>query len=65
MIDAAMRRLVRERAGGRCAYGGILQASMSFPAFHIDHIIPQQHGGSEEPSNLALVSVHPTTVSST
>ena len=65
MIDAATRRLVRERAGGRCAYRGILQAHMSFPAFHIDHIIPKQHGGSEEPSNLALVSVHPTTVSST
>jgi 5-methylcytosine-specific restriction endonuclease McrA len=58
MIDAATRRLVRERAGGRCAYRGILQAPMSFPAFHIDHIIPKRHGGSEEPSNLALASYH-------
>ena len=58
MIDAVMRCLVRERAGGRCAYCGILQAHMSFPAFHIDYIIPTQHGGSEEPSNLALACYH-------
>jgi 5-methylcytosine-specific restriction endonuclease McrA len=58
MIDVATRRLLCERAGGRCAYCGILQAHMSFPAFHIDHIIPKQHGGSEEPSNLALACYH-------
>ena len=29
MIDAATRRLVRERAGNRCEYCGILQAERS------------------------------------
>jgi len=58
MIDAATRRLVRERAGGRYEYCGILQGHMSFPAFHIGHIIPQQHGGRDEPSNLALACYH-------
>jgi predicted restriction endonuclease len=58
MIDAATRRLVRERAGNRCEYCGISQAQQSFPAFHIDHIIAQQHGGTDDPANLALSCYH-------
>jgi hypothetical protein len=27
---------------------------MAAAAFHVDHIIPKQHGGSDDPSNLAL-----------
>lgn len=58
MIDAATRRLVRERAGNRCEYCGMLQAQQSFPFFHVDHIIAQQHGGTDEPANLALSCYH-------
>ena len=58
MIDAATRRLVRERAGYRCEYCGMPQAQQSFPFFHVDHSIPQQHGGTDEPSDLALSCNH-------
>ena len=58
MIDAATRRLVRERASNRCEYCGLSQAQQSFPAFHIDHIIAQQHGGTDDPANLALSCYH-------
>jgi hypothetical protein len=58
MIDTATRRLVRERAGHRCEYCGMPQAQQSFPFFHVDHIIPQQHDGTDEPDNLALSCYH-------
>ena len=31
---------------------------MTTAAFHVDHIIPKQHGGSDDPSNLALACYH-------
>jgi hypothetical protein len=31
---------------------------MSAAAFHVDHIIPKQHGGTDDPSNLALACYH-------
>jgi hypothetical protein len=58
MIDAATRRLVRERAGSRCEYCGLLQAHLTFSVFHIEHIIARQHGGSDDPDNLALACYH-------
>jgi hypothetical protein len=57
MADAR-RHLVRERAGHRCEYCGILQVHMPFATFHIDHIIPRQHGGTNDPANLALACYH-------
>lgn len=54
MIDAATRRLVRDRAGDRCEYGGLRQAHQPFPAFHIDHIIAVQHGGTDDATKLAV-----------
>jgi hypothetical protein len=50
--------LVRERAGHRCEYCGIRQVDMPFATFHIDHIIPRQHGGTDDPTNLALACYH-------
>jgi hypothetical protein len=58
MIDVVTRCLMRERAGYRCAYYEMPQAQQSFPFFHVDHIIPQQHGGTDAPSNLALSRYH-------
>jgi hypothetical protein len=52
MIDAATRRLVQRRAGHRCEYCRIHEDDEPF-AFHIEHIIPKKHGGSDRASNLA------------
>jgi len=57
-MDQALRRFVRERAGQRCEYCGILQAHVPFAAFHIDHIIPRQHGGTDDAMNLAFACYH-------
>ena len=58
MIAAATRALVRERAGDRCEYCGLPQSAEPFFAFHIEHIIARQHGGGDEPENLALACYH-------
>jgi hypothetical protein len=51
-MNAATRRLVRKRAGRRCEYCRIHEDDEPF-AFHLEHIVPKKHGGSDSPSNLA------------
>lgn len=46
------RELVRARARQRCEYCRLPQ-EFSELRFHVEHIIPHQHGG-DEPDNLAL-----------
>ncbi|HEX9723282.1 MAG TPA: HNH endonuclease [Vicinamibacteria bacterium] len=53
-MDAETKRLVRARANERCEYCGIHQRIYPDLAFHIEHIVARQHGGSDEPDNLAL-----------
>jgi len=53
-VDLATRRLVRERAEDRCEYCRMLQNDQPFLAFHVEHIIAKQHGGSDHESNLCL-----------
>ena len=53
-MDAATRELVRQRAGNRCEYCGVAEGLRSRLRFHIEHIIARQHGGGDEPENLAL-----------
>jgi hypothetical protein len=53
MADAT-RRLVRERAGDLFEYCRLPQAVQPFVAFHVEHVVPRKHGGSDDPSNLAL-----------
>ncbi len=53
-MDATVRDLVRRRAGDRCEYCRLKQEHLPFSTFHIEHIIPRKHGGSADPSNLAL-----------
>lgn len=53
-MDAETRRLVRARANERCEYCGIHQRIYPDFAFHIEHIVARQHGGSNAPDNLAL-----------
>ena len=52
-MDAALRELVRSRAGSRCEYCH-LPEQFSELRFHIEHIIPRQHRGTDGPENLAL-----------
>ena len=52
-IPAALRRLVYERAGGRCEYCLVPEDDV-FATHEIDHIIAEKHGGPTEADNLAL-----------
>jgi hypothetical protein len=52
-MDAALERLVRERAGGRCEYCGLPESACWFP-FEIDHIFAVKHGGPTVAENFAL-----------
>ncbi|MBI1901054.1 MAG: HNH endonuclease [Planctomycetia bacterium] len=53
MISAALRRLVRRRAGDRCEYCRLPQSAVDI-TFHVEHVIARQHGGLTQPQNLAL-----------
>jgi 5-methylcytosine-specific restriction endonuclease McrA len=57
MIDGALRRLIRLRAGGACEYCGLLQEHSPLAALHIEHIIPRKHRGTDDPDNLALACI--------
>jgi 5-methylcytosine-specific restriction endonuclease McrA len=52
-MDAATREFVRQRAGSRCEYC-LLRQEHSELTHHIEHIAAKQHGGTDEPGNLAL-----------
>jgi 5-methylcytosine-specific restriction endonuclease McrA len=56
-MDAALERLVRERAGSRCEYCRLPQIGSRAP-FEIDHIIPRKHHGRTVAGNLALSCVY-------
>jgi len=52
-MKATFRALVRSRAGQRCEYCRLHERDLpSFP-FHVEHIIPRKHHGSDGPRNLA------------
>lgn len=53
-MDTAIRELVRKRARNHCEYCRLPQDSAPFAAFHVEHVVPRQHGGVDEISNLAL-----------
>jgi hypothetical protein len=55
-IPAELRRLVSQRAVGRCEYCQLSQAGQE-ATFHIDHIIPVTVGGQTVADNLALACV--------
>jgi hypothetical protein len=52
-MDAALERLVWERANGRCEYCQF-PAEISLLPFQLDHIIAEKHGGPTTADNLAL-----------
>jgi len=53
-MDPALRRLVFERAHFRCEYCRLQCDHQAAVAFHLEHIIARQHGGTDSPDNLAL-----------
>jgi hypothetical protein len=52
-ITRLQRQLVHERAGNCCEYC-LLPTTKIAPPFHIDHIMPIKHGGSDSTDNLCL-----------
>src|SRR5947207_5085077 len=52
-MDASTRRAVRQRAGDRCEYCRLPQFAVD-ATFHVEHVIPRQHGGADELDNLSL-----------
>ena len=56
-MDAALQRLVRRRAGGRCEYCRLPQAASGVP-FEIDHIIARHHKGRTVAGNLADACIY-------
>ena len=52
-MHSSVRERVRLRADHRCEYCRLPQAVIFF-AFHIEHIRARQHGGNDDPENLAL-----------
>ena len=52
-IPSDVRRLVAERAGGRCEYC-LLGEYLSGYRHQVDHVISRKHGGDSGADNLAL-----------
>lgn len=57
-ISAADRRSIRANAKGCCEYCRMANDWEPFFPYHIEHIIARQHGGSDEPNNLAFSCHH-------
>ena len=53
-MDAALRKLVRRRAGNRCEYCRLAQEDLPLATFHVEHITAKKHRGGDDESNLAL-----------
>ena len=51
-MDAALRAFVRERAGHRCEYCRLHEEDDDLIAFHVEHVIAKQHGGTNDPGAL-------------
>jgi hypothetical protein len=57
-MDAPVRAFVRQRANDQCEYCGLPQSAAPLIRFHVEHIIARKHGGTDDPSNLALACYH-------
>ena len=56
-MDAATKRLVRQRANNRCEYCGLHQDQSPLATLQIEHVTPRKHGGGDELENLALACI--------
>jgi hypothetical protein len=57
-MDRALRALVRARAANHCEYCRLPQELVPLVGFHVEHVIPRQHGGDDRSDNLALACFH-------
>lgn len=53
-MDEATRTFVRDRAGNACEYCGLSQESQPAYRFHVEHVQPKKHGGTDSAENLAF-----------
>ena len=53
-MDEAVRKQVRERAGDVCEYCRLPQSAQAWVRFHVEHIRPRQHQGTDDLDNLCL-----------
>ena len=51
-MDPALRAEVRLRAGNRCEYCRVRQEDDAFFSYHVEHVVPRQHGGTDALANL-------------
>jgi len=56
-MDQRTRLLVRQRAGHRCEYCQRAESQSPVARLQIEHILPTKHGGSDDPTNLALACI--------
>jgi hypothetical protein len=56
-MDAAVKRMVRERAGDRCEYCHLRQEQSPLFPLQIEHIRTRKHHGGDELENLALACI--------
>jgi hypothetical protein len=57
-MDAFTRELVRRRAQSRCEYCLVHEDDDPLLAFHVEHVVARQHGGTDSPGNLAYACHH-------
>lgn len=57
-MDQVVRNQVRERAGHVCEYCRLIQAAQPWARFHVEHIRPRQHQGTDDLDNLCLACGH-------
>jgi len=53
-MDEALRQRVRNRAEGRCEYCRLTESAVPLITFHVEHVLPRQHGGADDANNRAL-----------
>jgi hypothetical protein len=53
VISAVLRSFVRQRAGSRCEYCLLPEEASGLGPLQIEHVVARQHGGTDDPSNLA------------
>ncbi len=51
-MKASVRAFVRKRARGRCEYCRLHEDDADFLAFHVEHVIAKQHGGTDDVDGL-------------
>jgi DNA-directed RNA polymerase subunit RPC12/RpoP len=57
-VTVAEKAFVRARAGDRCEYCQSRQSDEPFFRYQIEHVVAKQHGGGDDPANLALACPH-------